>query len=218
MSRLLLAVVAGGVLVLPQTAGFPASAVLTEALIEAASRDGEAGAVTPYRFSREIGRPPGPKVAVYTPYVRVALAGRHARQQGREFDHTALPGWVTEPSVLVVFGAPCAEAPPCRHGDFEFTTGMPVSHAGIAPGVSPSPRPPRAASSDPYVQPLAITTDLSLLDELGGVPFPHAQVAATFPASAFQPGLTVFASWGHVFQVLVSSGARITADDLRDWR
>jgi hypothetical protein len=213
MSRLLLAVVAGGVLVLPQTAGFPASAVLTEALIEAASRDGEAGAVTPYRFSREIGRPPGPKVAVYTPYVRVALAGRHARQQGREFDHTALPGWVTEPSVLVVFGAPCAEAPPCRHGDFEFTTGMPVASVAIAR----SPLSPHAPS-DAYVQPLAITTDLSLLDELGGVPFPHAQVAATFPASAFQPGLTVFASWGHVFQVLVSSGARITADDLRDWR
>lgn len=208
---------AGLVMPPPQAGTFPRSASLTPELIEQAVAEGMGDAVVaPYRLLSEIGTPPNQKAAVYTPFIRVALAARAARARGVEaFDAATLPQWVTAPQVLVVFSAPCRDAPPCSYHGFEFDDTTPLMQVSVAPGI-----PALAASGRRDIIPAAaISTDLSLLGLIGGPPFANARVAATFEPHTFGAGLTVFAAWSlDDGKVIVYSGGRLTEADLRSWR
>lgn len=192
---------------------WPESAWLTSASVEEALEMGRSGAPTPYFPARQLGGARGPAVAVYTPFVRVAMMSAGAWAQGRELSAGELPPWVIEPSVLAVFRAPCQE-PPCDIGSVDrYHSGLLPSHVLIGPRLSTDD--PNAAT----VAAKSITQSLGFLDAIGGRPFDHAVIAAIFPPEALRADTSLYAMWTmdegrmHVF-----SGARITASDMATWR
>jgi hypothetical protein len=230
-STLLVPVIAGVVattigLAPSQATRFPESTILSQASLSEAVALGLRGDVdiVPYFFSElHVGRHPHPRTAVYTPFVRVALAVQTARRRGAvEFDAGSLPDWVTEPTVLVVFGGPCAGAPPCDFHGGQYDDLTPLTYVGIGPLISM----PQVAHLSRRADAMATTTvhpfdvfdDLSFLHLIGGPPFEHARVAATFAPEGFQPGWTVFAQWTLPSRSHVLRGGIVTNADLAAWR
>jgi hypothetical protein len=214
--RLYAGMVMAGLIASPfQAPSLPDSAYLTpESMIQAVAL-GQKDDLVPYRLRHEIGVPPTQKTAVYTPFIRVALAARAAKlRTDTTFDASRLPQWVTAPDVLVVFGAPCASALPCRYGDEEYDRDTPLTQVSVGPLL----KTPQAPYAPGFVKARDISYDLSFLDVLGGPSFSNAMLAARFEPGALKPGLTLFARWTLPSGSLVYSGGVIAEADLRSWR
>ncbi len=197
----------------PQEHTFPQSAYMTPEQVREAMAAGTTADVSPYRLHDEIGARPGPTAAVYTPFVRVALAAKAAQRSNDDGSVPPhWPQWVTAPNVIVVFARPCG-AQSCQVDDQTLEDDAPVSQVGIA-RLMETVELPRSATA---FRAVAVTRELAFLDVLGGPPFENAILAATFEPEAFRPGLTVFASWT-LAKTRFYSGGVISANDLRHWR
>jgi hypothetical protein len=167
----------------------------------------------PFLLERRYGRPPGPTVAIYTPYLRIALASRVAHRQKKSLTPADLPEWITSPNLLIVFRAPC----PSGNCTYEhtrvhtYTPDMPPSFVFSGPFTTTDDH------TRPRTPPLGIERDLAFLDVIGGKPFDDAVLAATFAIDTVQPATSLVARWDfgkdHVF-----SGGQVTAADLQQWR
>lgn len=169
-------------------------------------------AVGPYLFQpgNQIGIPGSPSAAVYTPFVRVAMAARVARDNGRTFDPEDAPEWITAPLIYVVFRSPCPVAPPCTLGTFDYA-GQPPDLAAAWTEAGSYIRPGPDALAQELIH------DLSFLDAIGGLPFEHAVVAAAFQPEQLREGVRLIARWkspGVIYDV----GGHVTREELRQWR
>jgi hypothetical protein len=150
-------------------------------------------------------------IAVYTPFIRIAMAAHIAKQQGGHVTAESLPAWVTEPTVYVLVRWPC-ERDVCTSidGTETFTKDMtPRVSAGRLGGGAPG--------FDSATQPLWVTTDLSNLRALGELPFDGAVAAAGFAPHVLKPDIDFYAWWRKGIHTLVSSG-RLEAAYLQAWR
>jgi hypothetical protein len=71
---------------------------IAQALADGA-RSEEEVPLRPYFLNRRYGRSPGPNVAIYTPYLRVALAARVAHSQKKRLMAADLPEWIRSPMI-----------------------------------------------------------------------------------------------------------------------
>jgi hypothetical protein len=199
-----------------QSGGFPESAVLSPDSSALAMSLGVKGELAPYRLSHEIGRGTHPKIAVYTPFVRVGLTARAALGRGSRKTDVSKLGWIADPVVLVVFGAPCTDD--CQYG----ANFVPPDATPTEVVVGPLLKGPEAwvggDEGERYVNALWMTDDLSILDEIGGVPFEHARAIGAFTPESLRPGMTVFARWTFPDRSRAYSGGVITQADVSRWR
>jgi hypothetical protein len=195
----------------------------SDEIVEAALATGHAGEkVTPYRLRREVGYPRKQQVAIYTKFVRVALAAWTAKSSGKHITQTSLPKWVTDDSVYVVFASPCPDGvPPCDLPWGRLGRGVAPTRVRIGPLILDDlqrylPR-EAANSANSFVNADGVTTNLQFLDAIGGLPFDDAFVVATFNPQDFVPGLGVYALW-QFDGIRAVVGGTVTDVELRAWR
>lgn len=195
---------------------FPRSTVLTGDDIEEAIVRGRASEVTPYLLNRVIGGGSIPRAAIYTPFVRVALAAMAGRLtfDGARILSEVAPQWIASPDVLVVFGSPCPGEQICEFG------GEAVDPRGVSPtriyihpqdGSRSSPGPGNVAT------PIRVVP-MSDLRWLGTIPVNEPVVAATFSPHEFRDGSAVVAEWGRRDGISFLAGGRIQQTELDIWR
>jgi hypothetical protein len=184
---------------------------LEDRLVQASIEEGTTGAVSPYRLRAEIGQPSSQRVAIYTPYVRVALAAAQAAREQRPLHVDDLPAWVTEPVVYVVFRAPCAN-PPCEYEGLRLDPALPPAAVRVGPLLSTD----NAAEST--VDAIKVVHDLSFLNAIGGPPFENAVVMAVFRSEDLRLRTSVYARWDVSATVRAYSGGQIRQDDVRTWK
>jgi hypothetical protein len=188
---------------------------LTGKDIDEAIRWGVTGSPTPYVLHHEDGRPgigvsPGFVGAVYTPFLRVALGAKAARDRGDEFTRADVKAAWIEPVVYVAFRWNCCEELP------------PVDFKIAVPGDNVLRANSRLRVT---TRPLWITQELSLLASFGGEsPYSDTVLVAAYPISALSasPDFVIYREWP---SARVSAGkdtaliaGRVTPDDLRRWR
>ncbi len=197
------------------TQQFPRSTVLSDDDVSEAVRLGQSTDVMPYIVSRSIGGGPVPRLAVYTPFVRVAAAAR-AQVPGFDKAQWRREGleWMTSPEVLVVIGNPCSgNSPECD------MPGQPIDPRASGPNrVYISPRIHMYPGRTPQTAEPVRIVPLHQLAWLGAVPIEEPVVAATFSPDAFRVGSYVIAEWGRWDSVSVVAGGYLRAEDLESWR
>jgi hypothetical protein len=191
---------------------FPDSVALNPELISLALEEARTGQIRPYRLYK--GGHRSADAAVYTPFIRVALAAQLAfRRENAELDPADLPTWITEPVVWVVFPPPCLPGcpPAFIHDDDHRRLGV----VGISEDMS--------NRAMPVARPIRVLQDMTQFARLGVLPFADASVAAAFQPLLFRSGWTVFALWtfsdsrGSYLGGAYSSGL-IASADLATWR
>ena len=153
--------------------------------------------------------------AIYTPFVREAMASRAAAARGEELDRSNASGPLADRAVYILLRWGPDDEERARHQ----TGGRNVElRAGIMPGIYP-PEGPR------LIEPLWSTRDLSILKQFGAEPpFSDAAIIAAFPREALKPGVFVMAYVKSQEGRLkpgshsVVRGAVITEQDLARWR
>jgi hypothetical protein len=174
----------------------PRSAYLDSTAIAEAILFGEKQSPHPYMVPMPGW--PEPNIAVYTPFMRVALTASVAERRGGRATAESLPEWVTRPEVHVVVKWPHNEPTKFGGGGALFHQQMKMSQIGLMPIG-------RFDIFD-FVRPNWMTTDLSYLDTLGGAPFANAAAAAAFPAESFVSGMDVYGWWQVDRDYLISPG------------
>ena len=186
--------------------------------IEEAIRWGETGTPSPYLLHHAQYQGTTDDVvvgAVYTPFVRVALAAHAAHDKGERLDPENIPEWVVEPVVYIAFRWYCCDG---DHGDMaSYHPLEPFDYALAVPG-----RP--AGLRNIAAPPLWVERDLSLLNAFGGVPYSDVVLLAGYPLPALsQPG--DFVIYRNVpnpanpqYPGTLMEIGRVTASDVRDWR
>jgi hypothetical protein len=197
----------------PATSSALSQREIAEALADG-GRSEEEVPLAPYSLKHHLGRSRGPNVAIYTPYLRIALASRVAHKDNKSLAPADLPEWITSPNVLVVFRSPC---PP---DDCSYAAGARMHNytRDLPPSVVFSG--PHTAADDatrPRTSAVALAHDLRFLEAIGGQPFKDAVLAAIFPIEAVRPGASLVARWDFGMD-RVPSGGRITSADTRGWR
>lgn len=195
---------------------FPQSTVLSGDDIEEAVERGRSGQVRPYLISSPIGGGSTPRVVIYTPFVRVALAAmaRLLTFDGSTLSSQVAPQWISSPEVLVVIGSPCPGEPACEFG------GEVVDPSAVSPTrlyIRHQTNLPRSSAKAV----VAIPVRLLALDDLrwlGSIPVKDPVVAATFSPQEFRVGSSVVAEWGRWDSTVFSAGGRIQGAELDAWR
>lgn len=163
-------------------------AELDEASLAEAVRLGEVSEPAPYLLYHDPGSDEA-TMAVYTPFIRVAMAAHAARKRGGRVDVTTLPRWVVERDILLVVRPADGSAAMAR---LLFPADPPLAQTPPTQiGLQ------RRDSKLPFqsIPPRWTTTDLSYLAALGGRPFPDAVAAAAFDPDLMVTGLDVYAWW-----------------------
>jgi hypothetical protein len=188
---------------------FPESAQLDDRLLREAVALGESGKPEPYWLYPR----PGPRTAnaaVYTPFIRVALAAYAAAQRGERLSTGTLPDWVKDPAVHVVVRAQNSSG---VHEMF-FPDDPPLARTPITQiALVPHGKPPGST----FIEPKWLTRDLSYLDAIGGAPFPNAVAAAAFDARAMVQDVDVFGWWRKENHLFPSHGF-LDPKEFTNWR
>jgi hypothetical protein len=193
--------------------------------IEEAIKWGMDGDPTPYLLHHKgLAGKQNPVIvgAVYTPFLRVALAAKAARAAGRDFTSRDVTRSLIEPVVYVAFRWYCCVDP--AHGndlDSWDPSRPPVDYKIAVPG----DRSPGSPSSLRLASPLWTTRDTSLLTTFGGAP-PYRDVVmlAAYPMAALTNGadFVIYREWGSPNLPEGGSASiligEVTPDDLTQWR
>lgn len=187
------------------------SVQLDEASLREAIAFGETSEPEPYLLYPGPGPDVDPTMAVYTPFIRVALAAHVARQRGEHLEVSTLPRWVVERDIHVVIRPADRSAAMARllFPDDPPLAQTPLTQIGLQ----------RRDSKLPLqsIPPRWTTTDLSYLAALGGRPFPDAVAAAAFDPDFMVTGLDVYAWWRKQNQFFPSLGM-VDPDETKHWR
>lgn len=156
------------------------SATLTTKDIDQAIEWGTNGDPAPYLLHHRSPDPAtiNPVVVglVYTPFVRVALAARAAREAGHTFASSDIAPSVLEPIVHVAFRWYCCAAP----DPATFDPRNPADHKIAVPGERVS------VGLRVMATPVWVTRDLSLLKVFGGeLPYSDVVLVAGYAIAAF---------------------------------
>ena len=188
---------------------FPASADLDGTLIQEAIAWGENAKPEPYLLYPEHRQHAW--IAVYTPFVRVALAAHTAKQRGSRISPSELPNWIVERVVHVVVRPAEAQVMSARR---LYPEDPPLWETPITEiGLEQRGRAPFLA----FIAPKWITRDLLYLNDLGGPPFTNAVAAAGFAPESLTSEVDVWGWWrkdNHFFPSL----GRLEADEIKNWR
>jgi hypothetical protein len=204
------------------------SATLTPKDIDEAIEWGLTGDPSPYLLHHQDGRP-GNGVnsvivgAIYTPFLRVALAAKAARDKRKDFTPADVKAAWIEPVVYVAFRWYCCVDR--DHGDTPAEwdpSKPPVDYKIAVPGDSVLRGNPGLRVT---VSPLWVRHDMSLLASFGGEP-PYKDVVllAAYPMSALStsPDFVIYREWpSPTFPTGKITGlvlGRVTPDDLMRWR
>jgi hypothetical protein len=199
---------------------------LTRKDIDDAIRWGMDGDPTPYLLHHE--GPPGNSNsvivgAIYTPFLRVALAAKAARSAGHDFASEDVTHSLIEPVIYIAFRWYCCVDP--DHGNDLASwnpSTAPVDYKIATPGdrVARSHSRLRVTAS-----PLSISRDISLLASFGGdLPYRDVVLIATYPVSVLPsaPNFVIYREWpspsvrqGKTTSILVG---KVTPQDVTRWR
>jgi hypothetical protein len=202
------------------------SRAMTSKDVEAAIQWGMQGDPSPYLLHISIqpggGTSSAVVGAVYTPFLRVALAARLAREKHQEFAVSDVqPDWV-EPVVYVAFRWYCCIDP--EHGSDHTTWNpfaSPTDYVIAVPG-DPVLRP--MPSIRVTASPLWIRDDPSLLTSFGGdPPYPDLVLIAGYPMDVLSTSsdFVIYRRWRIATDTAEYVGmlvGRVTSDDLTRWR
>jgi hypothetical protein len=153
--------------------------------------------------------------AIYTPFLRVALASKAARLAGRPFDASHVPSAWVEPVVYVAFRWYRVNEDPATFNPFAYTDQQ------IA---GPNLKPP---TLDPALRiltdPLWVSRDLTLLAPFGELPYQDIIVIAAYPLSALTSGhdFVIYREWlepGHLAPSRHIRAGRVLPEEVRRWR
>jgi hypothetical protein len=155
---------------------------------------------------------PGPRtatVAVYTPFIRVALAAHTAIQRGHRLSMSTLPPWIVESDVQVVVRPQNTTFAAQLSPEDLSLTKTPMTQIVLAPrGRGPYPD---------GIPPKWMTTDLSYLDAVGGPPFTDAVAAAAFDPALMMRNVDVYGYWRKENHFIPSHGF-LDPNEVRNWR
>jgi hypothetical protein len=203
------------------------SPTLTPKDIDEAIQWGLTGTPSPYLLHHEDGRP-GTGVnsdvvgAIYTPFLRVALAARAARDKHEGFTPADVRDVWIEPVVYVAFRWYCCVDP--DHGNDLATwnpSKPPVDYKISVPGDRVTRSNARLRVT---ISPLWVTHDTSIVTSFGGaLAYNDVVLIAGYPVSALasSPDFVIYREWP---SATFSSGiigliaGRVTPSDLARWR
>jgi hypothetical protein len=188
---------------------FPASAHLDDASVREAIALGEKHRPEPYLLYPR----PGPRTAtfaVYTPFIRVALAAYSANQRGERLLISKLPPWILESDVHVVVRPQSTVMAAVLFPEDPSLTRTPITMIVLA---APDREPPILDG----IAPKWMTTDLSYLDAIGGAPFADAVAVAAFDAELVVQSVGVYGFWRKENDYIPSHGV-IDRNVIRSWR
>ncbi len=155
----------------------------TRPRVEEAIEWGLSGDPSPYLLRHAGGVAPNPVIvgAIYTPYLRVALAAKAARAAGQAFTINDVSPELTEPTIYVAFRWYC-----CDHDRPDASSFNPFEpfdyQIARVPQTSHLPTDGELRSAVP---PLWIRRDVSLLAGFGGrLPFDDVVLVAAYPVDA----------------------------------
>jgi hypothetical protein len=189
---------------------------LTPEDIDAAIKWGTQGTPAPYllHYRRSDPAKINPVVvgAVYTPFLRVALAAKAAHQRGQSVAVSDVPSSLIEPVAYVAVRWYCCVDR--DHGDdlASWHPLVPFDYKIAVPG-------DRFPTTLNLVTPLWVSRDLSILPNFGAeLPYQDIVLIAAYPVSALKADMDLviyreFATGGRGFE-----NGRITAEDLARWR
>ena len=189
------------------------SRVLGRADIDAAIALGERAEPRPYLL-RHQGRPENPVVvgAVYTPFLRVALLSRAARDRGERLDPASIEASVDEPLVYVAFRWYCC--------DNDSTGAL----AAAEPQVLMLPVAPRAPQYVNFMnrrgaaQPVWTRKGSAVLESFGAQPpYDDIVLVAAFPSGVLEAGRP-FVIYKDVRTVQSIRTGVVRPDDAAAWR
>ena len=219
--RRLVFVVMCALLAAPVGAG--STGALTSKEIDDAIEWGMSGDPAPYLL-HHAGQPgrvnPVIVGAVYTPFLRVALAAKAARQAGRTFAQSDVSQSLIEPLAYVALRWYCCDRD--RNDPASFDPFVPFDYKIATPGdrVVRAPYGLRVTTS-----PVWIKRDISILASFGGdLPYRDVVLVAAYPMSAFStacdfviyrefPSRTVPERRDTELRI-----GRVTPEDLTRWR
>jgi hypothetical protein len=192
-----------------QTTGeFPASAHLDDASVREAVALGEKRRPEPYFLYPRPGERKA-TVAVYTPFIRVALAVHTASQRGARVSIGKLPPWILESDVHVVVRPQSTMMAAELFPEDPSLARTPMTMIVLAP-------PDREPTLD-GIAPKWMTTDLSYLDVIGGAPFADAVAAAAFDAELIVQSVGVYGFWRKENHFIPSHGV-LERNEVKHWR
>jgi hypothetical protein len=191
---------------------------LTHEDIDAAIKWGTQGSPAPYLLHHRRSDPAkaNPVVvgAVYTPFLRVALAARAAHQRGHSFAVSDVPSSLIEPVAYVAVRWYCCVDR--DHGD-DLASWHPLVPFDYKIAV-PGDRFPRPLN---LVTPLWVSRDLSILSNFGAeVPYKDIVLVAAYPMSALKADMdiVIYREFREGDRGSGFANGRITAQDLARWR
>jgi hypothetical protein len=160
--------------------------------------------------------------AVYTPFLRVALAAKAARSAGRDFTSRDVTRSLIEPVIYVAFRWYCCVDP--DHGaDAESwdPTRLPVDYKIAMPGDPMAGSHPRLRLTSP----LWVSRDSSLVTSFGGaLPYRDVVFVAGYPMSALTDGanFVIYREWPSPNVAQEPNATfligEVTPEDLTHWR
>lgn len=135
--------------------------------------------------------------AVYTPFVRIAMASRMAHLQGRELTAADLPDWLTEPVVYIALRWYCVDS----------DCGLPTQPIDVTIG------------QPPLTRPLWVSREFDVLRRFGAEPpSPDIVAVAAFPISLITPNTMVMTCIRPDPSRCDGRAGVITQHDLATWR
>lgn len=218
------AIIVAGVLAIGAPAVDAQRSALTPSEIDAAINWGVSGEAAPYALpiwteyvrGVPVVNPPSLILgAVYTPFVRVALAAKAARQSNTSL--TPEDGRrMAEPLVYVAFRWSCCDD---EHGitPETFNPFTPFDYHIAVPG-----DPPEASRWHLSTPPVWVNRNVALLDAFGGAPYPDVVFVAAYPLTVLSTPTDFI-----IYRQVESRDAtrridirvgRATAKELSQWR
>lgn len=188
-----------------------APARLSSELIGEAIELGTYGEPAPYLLRHAGGRTPNSVIvgAIYTPYLRVALAAKSARLAGRPFTAADVTPHLSAPVFYVAYRWYCCDV------DQNKDTFNPFASfdykIALVPAQGPSPLTPQNLQE--ATQPVWIRRDVSLLDAFGGAPYSDIVLVAAYPMEALTTDRDFVIHRHASFRT-----GRILASELATWR
>jgi hypothetical protein len=172
---------------------------LNNAAIEEALALGRESEPSPYTLHMNLVGT-GIAGAVYTPFVRIAMASHQAHLQGRDLAAADVPDWLTEPVVYIALRWYC------------LGTECALPSQPIAVTIGPFNDPHQAA-------PLWVSRDVAVLRRFGATPTsPDTVAVASFPVGAIRPNVMVMTCVWTKPDHCDGRGGVISERDVATWR
>lgn len=197
--------------------GAQTSPSLSSTLIADAIELGTYGEPAPYLLRHAGGRTPNSVIvgAIYTPYVRVALAARAARAAGRTFAEADVTPQLIEPVFYVAYRWYCCDVEQNRD------TFNPFASFDYKLARVPSPATP--SNLHQASPPLWIRRGVSTLASFGGkLPYNDVVLVAAYPLNLLTTDHDLVIYRDHVTDGRVTArnirAGRILASELATWR